>query len=58
MEQSTKNWTFHTVFYEKTQCFLSASPAFLGDFDAISILEALRILLYCNWLNFVLKQSF
>lgn len=57
MEQSTKNWTFHTVSMKKS-VLLVCFPAFLGDFDAISILEALRILLYCNWLNFVLKQSF
>ena len=57
MEWSTENWTFYTVFYGKSQCFLSAFP-YLGDFDAISILEALRILQYSNWLNFVLNQSF
>ena len=57
MEWRTKNWTFCIIFYEKNQCFLFAFPS-LRDFDAISILEALRILQYSNWLNFVLNQSF
>lgn len=56
MEWNTKNWTLHIIFHEKI-CFLSALPS-LGDFDAISILEALRILQYTNLLNFVLNQSF
>ena len=52
MEWRTKNWTFCIIFYEKNQCFLFAFPS-LRDFDAISILEALRILQYSNWLNFI-----